>query len=92
MPTKYCQEANNNENIYTSQGEGLITHRDGQFKTIYNFRIVKSNPESESFFAISTINMKAFTTSLQQQKHNQITRLLQCNTFKLSTSLPVCAI
>ena len=30
--------------------------------------------------------MKAFITSLQQQKPNQITSLLQCNTFKLSTS------
>ena len=36
--------------------------------------------------------MKAFVTSLQQQKHNQIASLLhlQCNTSKLSTSLPVC--
>ena len=40
-------------------------------------RIVKSNPEFESFLASSTINMKAFITSLQQQKHNQRTSLLQ---------------
>ena len=52
--------------------------RDGQFRIIYYSRIVKPNPESESesFFAISTINMTAFITSLQQQKHNQITKLL----------------
>ena len=70
------------------------TGRDGQFRIIYYSRIVKPNPESESesFFAISTINMKAFITSLQERNYNQITRLLQCNTFKLSTSLPVCAI
>ena len=69
------------------------TRRNGQFRIIYYSRIVKPNPESESesFFAISTINMKASITSLQQQKHNQMS-LLQCNTFKLSTSLPVCAI
>ena len=43
--------------------------------------MVKPNPESESesFLVISTINMKAFITSLQQQKHNQRTSLLQCN-------------
>ena len=35
--------------------------------------------------------MKAFITSLQQQKHNHRTSLLQCNTFKLSTCLPVWA-
>ena len=53
-------------------------------------RIVKPNPESKSFFfAISTINIKAFTTSLQQQVHNQRTSLLQCHTFKLSTCLQV---
>ena len=34
--------------------------------------------------------MKAFTSNLQQQKNNQKPSLLQCNTFKLSTSLPVC--
>ena len=36
--------------------------------------------------------MKAFiyyTTSLQQQKHNQSMSLLQCNIFKLSTCLLV---
>ena len=53
--------------------------RDGQFRIIYYSRIVKPNPESESFLAISTINMKAFITSLQQQKHNQRTSLLQHN-------------
>ena len=55
------------------------TSRDGQFRIIYYSRIVKPNPESESFLATSTINMKAFITSLQQQKHNQKTSLLQCN-------------
>ena len=70
----------------------MLASRDGQFRIIYNSRIAKPNPESESFFAISTINMKAFITSLQQQKHNQMTSLLQCNTLKLSTSLPMCAI
>ena len=66
--------------------------RDGQLRIIYYSRIVKPNPESELlFFAMSTINMKAFITSLQQPKHNQRTSLLQCNTFKLSTCLPVCA-
>ena len=53
--------------------------RDGQFRIIYYSRIVKPNPESESFLAISTINMKAFITSLQQQKHNQETSFLKCN-------------
>ena len=59
-----------------------------EYATLEYSRIVKPNPES--FFAISTINIKAFITSLQQQKRNQRTNLLQCNTFKLSTSLPVC--
>ena len=63
--------------------------RDGQFRIIYYSRIVKPNTKSESFFAISTINIKAVIASLQQQKHNQIMSLLQCDTFKLSTSLPV---
>ena len=53
--------------------------RDGQFRIIYYSRIVKPNPESESFLVISTINTKAFITSLQQPKHNQRTCLLQCN-------------
>ena len=67
-----------------------LLYRDGQFRIIYYSRIVKPNPEYQIlFFAISTINMKAFTTSLQQQKHNQTTSLLQCNIFKLSTCLPV---
>ena len=58
-----------------------VITRDGQFRIIYYSRIVKPNPESESesFLAISTINMNAFITSLQQQKHNQGTSLLQCN-------------
>ena len=56
----------------------LIVTRDGEFRIIYYSRIVKPNPESESFLAISTINMKAFITSLQQ-KHKQKTSLLQCN-------------
>ena len=60
-------------------------YRDGQFRTIYYSRIVKPNPESKSFFCNSTINLKAFITSLQQQKLNQRTSLLQCNTFKIST-------
>ena len=33
--------------------------------------------------------MKTFTTSLQQQKHNQSTSLSQCNIFKLSTCWPI---
>ena len=53
--------------------------RDGQSRIIYYSRIVTPNPESESFLAISTINKKAVITSLQQQKHNQRTSLLQCN-------------
>ena len=53
--------------------------RDGQFRIIYYSRIVKPNPESESFLAISTINMKPFIASLQRQKHNHRTSLLQCN-------------
>ena len=57
----------------------LFLVRDGQFRIIYYSRIVKPNPESESFLAISTINMKAFITSLQQQKYNQRTSSLQCN-------------
>ena len=56
-----------------------VITRDGQFRIIYYSRIVKPNPESKSFLAISTINMNAFITSLQQQKHNQRTSLLQCN-------------
>ena len=52
---------------------------DGQFRIIYYSIIVKPNPESKSFLAISTVNMKAFITSLQQQKHNEKTSLLQCN-------------
>ena len=48
-----------------------------QFRIIYYF-IVKPNPEYQILFSvISIINMKAFTTSLQQQKHNQSTSLLQ---------------
>ena len=52
-----------------------------QYTILEYSRIVKPNPESESesFLAISTINMDAFITSLQQQKHNQRTSLLQCN-------------
>ena len=57
----------------------VVATRDGQYRIIYSSRIVKPNPESESFLAISTINMKAFITSLQQQKHNQKTSSLQCN-------------
>ena len=74
---------------YTLRSE-CASRRDGKFRIIYYSRIVKPNPESKSFFAIKTINMKAFITSLLQQKHNQGTSLLQCNTFKLSTSLPAC--
>ena len=55
-----------------------LVSRDGQFRIIYYSRIVKPNPESESFLVISTINMKAFIRSLQQQKHNQRTSVLQC--------------
>ena len=62
--------------------------RDGQFRRIYYSRIVIPNPKSKSFFfAITTIDMKPFITSLQQQKHNERTSLLQCNAFKLSTHL-----
>ena len=69
-----------------------VVDRDGQFRIIYYSRLVKPNPESESFFfAISTINMKAFITSLQQQKNNLRTSLLHCSTFMLSTCLSVCA-
>ena len=53
-----------------------------EYYTIVEYsRIVKPNPESESesFSTISTINIKAFITSLQEQKHNQRTSLLQCN-------------
>ena len=57
----------------------LPTARDGQFRIIYYSRIDKPNPESKSFLVISTINIKTFTASLQQQKHNQRTSLLQCN-------------
>ena len=53
-----------------------VRNRDGQFRITYYSRIVKPNPESESFLAIS---MKAFIRSLQQQKHNQRTSLLQSN-------------
>ena len=63
--------------------------RDGQLRIIYYSRIVTPNPNP--FFAISTIYMKPFITSLQQQKNNQRTSLLQCNTFRLSTCLRVCA-
>ena len=62
--------------------------RDGQFRIIYYSRIVEPNPDPNPFFAICTINVKAFITSIQQ-KHNLRTSLLQCNTFKLSTRLPV---
>ena len=66
-------------NYMICRTQQLYRAREGQFRIIYYSRIVKPNPESESFLASSTINKKAFITSLQQQKHNQRTSLLQRN-------------
>ena len=88
--TEYCLKETQRKSIVLMETNLLA--RDGQFRITYYSRIVKPNPASKSFFfSISTINMKAFITSLQQQKLNQRTSLLQCNTFKVSTCLPACA-